>query len=406
VEDEKQDMIQFDLELSERLASLEVQYSQFPESKKQRLTIPAIFGRSGDENFISDYLAYILDPERNGIGIEPLQALLALAYDDTTEIELDQITIKREYTFRNDPGYGRIDFIIELGENGVDGVIGIENKIYSSEGDNQTRSYLNGIRKDYRKCKHYLIFLTPEGRLPSSEEFRPVSYAELWRTLRELQYPVLIDIHKTVIWEDFLCHLEEYIVMNNGKLQLSEKTMLYIDHHQMLEDITLAYEDDAKRVYNLVTGRIQNFFQGDWKFNFQGRNSFQEIRRISWQFDKFYIFYQFFFSRNSLLSKDKFSLMLGVYPKNADSRNFVDWITENKPEIKELCSNLGMLAYPPKVEGTGAYILAFKDYKLTIDRQNVSTLDLQFIQAMEEFNRFTPFIDDAIQTYKNLNPHH
>ena len=120
-----------------------------------------------------------------------------------------------------------------MGENGENGVIGIENKIYASEGYNQTTSYVKGLQCDYEDRELYLIFLTPAGTLAISPEFKAVSYEDLVRGLRGIQYPVLEDIHKTIIWEDFLYHLEEYIVMSNLNLKLSEKTRLFLDHHQI-----------------------------------------------------------------------------------------------------------------------------------------------------------------------------
>jgi hypothetical protein len=42
-----------------------------PEELARPYTIPAAFRRPYDENFISDYLAFILDPDKNGIGNSP-----------------------------------------------------------------------------------------------------------------------------------------------------------------------------------------------------------------------------------------------------------------------------------------------------------------------------------------------
>ncbi len=60
------------------LDGLERIWQGLPEQQRPR-TIPFIFGRTYDENFISTYLAHVLDPAYNGIGPEPLQRLLALA---------------------------------------------------------------------------------------------------------------------------------------------------------------------------------------------------------------------------------------------------------------------------------------------------------------------------------------
>jgi hypothetical protein len=131
--------------LAERLAVIGTKARQSADRSRPRETIPALFGRAYDENFISDYLAYILDPARNGIGSEPLQALLSVAFDPDLDVDLDNVTILREYAF-GDVNFGRIDLLIQLGDQGERGVIGIENKILASEGDTQTISYATSIK--------------------------------------------------------------------------------------------------------------------------------------------------------------------------------------------------------------------------------------------------------------------
>lgn len=388
--------------LAERLTVIKERYDQLPDSIPRRLTIPAIFGRAGNENFISDYIAYILDPERNGIGTEPLQALLSLAFENVADIDLEQVDIKREYEF-DDPSLGRIDFLIQLGEQDDSGVIGIENKIYSSEGVNQTNAYAKGIKEDFKDCgDHYLIFLTPDGRLPVSKDFRAVSYIDLLQSLREIRYPVLNDIHKSVIWEDFLAHLEEYIVMVKGKLELSGKTRLYLEYRKELEGLNYAYQQDANKVYDHVIASIQNAFDEGWQFNFLGRNSYQEIRRNLWDFSKFYLFYQYLFSRDNLLKRERIpSFMLGVYPKNTESRQFYDWLKSNYPKIEEICALHDIEAYPSQFKGTKSHLIAYKEWPITDD---LGTIDRPFIQVMEEFSAFTPIMDDAVHAFKKLNP--
>jgi hypothetical protein len=310
--------------IAEQLAIIDKNYHKLPDGGSLRITIPAVFKRIYDENFLSDYLAYILDPDRNGIGNEPLQKLLSLVTEDIAEIELDQVDIDREYTFK-DPTLGRIDFLIKLGKDGENGVIGIENKIYSSESKNQTIDYAKGFENDFKHSDRYLIFLSPYEHIPASKAFMSVSYKGLLTVLREIHYPVLNDIHKSVIWEDFLAHLEEYIVMSQGKLELSGKTRLFLEYRQVLTGLLDSYKNDAQKVYDFVIAAIKHSFGEGWIFNFKGRHSYQEIKRESWSIGKYYLFYQYLFSRNNLLINDRVSFMLGVYPKNTKSQQFYEW---------------------------------------------------------------------------------
>ena len=278
-------------------------------------------------------------------------------------------------------------------------MIGIENKIYSFEGDNQTISYEKGLRSDYERCKIYPIFLTPAGQAPRSKEFQAVSYRDLLKALREIRYSVLNDMHKTVIWEDFLSHLEEYIVMTNGKFEISDKTHLYIEHAKMIEGLRKSYLDDAQKTYDFVTGSIKNSLVGDWVFNFQSRYGFQEIQRESWRLGKFYLFFQYFFSRDSILTADRFSMMVGPYPKNAESRAFLDWLKTHRPEIADICAEREMDCYPLKVIGSSSSLIAYKEYPQVVDPQNLENFHKQFLNALEEFKVFIPIIDDAVQGY-------
>ncbi|MCX6083040.1 MAG: hypothetical protein NTW32_26220 [Chloroflexi bacterium] len=61
-----------------QLTALVSQYKRVRPKKPPVLTIPVIFGRKHNENFLSHYLAYILNPQQNGIGTAPLEAVLKL----------------------------------------------------------------------------------------------------------------------------------------------------------------------------------------------------------------------------------------------------------------------------------------------------------------------------------------
>lgn len=380
------DNINTDLAIMRRL------YASLPETQENFQTIPAIFGRSYDENFISDYLAYILDPNRNGIGIEPLQRLIALTYgeEEVGKIEFDQVAIEREVTLDD---HGRIDLFIRLDD---DKVIGIENKITASEGENQTVSYAKGIKHKYSDHNHYLIFLTPDGKSPSSNQFKAVSYTNLHSSLREIQFPVLENIHKSVIWEDFLAHLEGYIIMNEGELELTEKTRLYVENHEMILDLQNAYEQDADRLYEFVSARIKSVKGEGWIYYFKSKLTWQEITHDAWRLSNFRVFFQYHFSRD-LLIKENFAFMLGVYPRNQQSKRFIDWLKVNHPKCRGICSERGMESYGPK-RGTSSYLIAYKQYPL--EKVPIEKVDQQFIDALHEFDIFQPIIDDSLAEFK------
>lgn len=58
--------------LKKLLIVLEKAAKLFPEKDNMTKTIPSVFNKTYDENFLSDYIVYILDPLQNGVGLEPL----------------------------------------------------------------------------------------------------------------------------------------------------------------------------------------------------------------------------------------------------------------------------------------------------------------------------------------------
>lgn len=232
------------------LAEMARSYPSLSGTVERPLTIPVIFGRSYDENFISDYLAYILDPDRNGIGDEPLVRLLELVVPEAEMPDIEVVEITREYSL----GSGRIDLLIDICESAV---VGIEAKLWSPESPGQTAGYARAMRREFPDRPHHLIFLTPSGTKPRSSAFRAVSHSQLLQTLREIRYDWRTDVRKSVLWEDFLTHLEVYVVMDNQAPVLSEKTRLYIANHEMLRDLEGAYDRDSRAVFDYVVSRLE-----------------------------------------------------------------------------------------------------------------------------------------------------
>lgn len=82
----------------------------------------------------------------------------------------NNIEIIREYSFSNDR---RIDILIKIeGEL----IISIENKIFTTESENQTVDYAESIYKEFPDFEYVLLYLTPKGTNPMPQEFTPVLY--------------------------------------------------------------------------------------------------------------------------------------------------------------------------------------------------------------------------------------
>lgn len=364
------------------LDRIKEKYPYLSAPRKPPLTIPTIFGKSYDENFISDYLAYILHPQKNGIGIKPLLGMLNLI---AVEIEVDDpevVEITREY-YLND--YGRIDLLILIDKTYA---VGIENKIFSTEGVEQTKRYVKALEKELADYQRFFVFLTPTGSQPGSRKFKPVSYRQLLHKFRTVQYDWAKDVRKSVIWEDFLTHLEYYITMSKENLNISEKGKLYIEHFQMIEDIRNAYEQDAKNIFDYVVAQIQKEITGkNWIIDFKDSRFYQQIYKKEWQTRKLFVHYEYFFNLDTL-ARSKFQFMVHVEGKGRNP--FFRLFETEYAALKAEYEQKGLEYCPPYQKNA----LAWKEYDMAKDVENI---EQPLILALREFSFLTKAIDRVFE---------
>jgi hypothetical protein len=131
-------------------------------------------------------LSYLLDPKQNhGLGDKIAKALLVqilssdpsvtkpYSLEDLETWNLDHLIVKREW--RN------IDILLLDQVHNI--AIIIENKVYSSEHDDQLSRYLETITQVYKGWKVLPIYLTPNGILPTHESYLALSYTQVCNAL-------------------------------------------------------------------------------------------------------------------------------------------------------------------------------------------------------------------------------
>ena len=187
--------------LEEVISRLNQLYSE--GVKDTIITLPGIFGKQRNETFITSWLAYLLNPDVNGIGVTALNALLK-CYEKQSGRETEgllitdaeQIVVETEYTFAESGR--RIDLLITTESY----VIGVEHKIDAGEHGDQTSDYWQGLLK-LRDAENQnlsqkpsepkgtvAIYLTPKANSgePVCDHLVVVTYSD-WRIKRiELPY--------------------------------------------------------------------------------------------------------------------------------------------------------------------------------------------------------------------------
>jgi hypothetical protein len=374
---------------SRDLIQLQKVYNLIKPEQKKTLTIPSIFRKSYDENFISDYLAYILDPARNGIGSEPLINLLQRVGVDTSFLEFEFVDIQREYVLSSG---GRIDFLIKIDQKVV---IGIENKIYASEGNHQTVSYATAIKKEFSEFERVLIFLTRVGVAARSSKFTSLSYHDLLEILEQTEVRLRDDFRTYFFWQDFIIHLEDYILMKKSDFELSEKSKLYFNHFTMLRDLEKSFKQDMQEYFDYLAAITVDVLGGKgWQAIFRPSRTYQQIYKESWDTQGLWIHFEYRFSEKVLMM-EKFTLMIDVERKQ--NKEFLDFYREKMyPDVKSEYDALGIEHTP----GKRRIALAYKEYLLEPDSD---LIDNQIINALKEFSFLIDVVDKALKEFAAKN---
>lgn len=203
--------------------TMQQQINNLPETSTDRKvdTIPKVLGIENKENYINNWLSFLLDSSRYS-SVEPLNVLMELYAKkecsesnvgkniDLTVAEDEEIEVTREATLDNGR---RIDILIETEKL----LIGIENKIHSGLQQNQLEDYTHSINNLIKKThegskRPILILLTPKSNKSfESGDFLHIWYEELADKLSELKYDYLNNLRNAFLLEDFVNYVNEYL---------------------------------------------------------------------------------------------------------------------------------------------------------------------------------------------------
>lgn len=165
-------------------------------------TIARIFGKTRDENFVSDWLAYLIRNDRQILGL----IFEYFAFD----MPIVDYEVIREYGFESGR---RIDLLVESDEF----IIGIENKIDSGQQLNQLKDYNKSLSKLAGDRGVLMIFLKPSNNksIPT-HGFLELTYDELSTILKKVNVSFVYNLRFAFLLQDFITHLEENLMSKNS----------------------------------------------------------------------------------------------------------------------------------------------------------------------------------------------
>jgi hypothetical protein len=134
----------------------------------------------------SDFLAFLMNPSQSGdVGQQFLRNFIAMLSKENSELGLDffkvfysdfdKVVVKREYK--------NIDILVDIEISGKKFLVVIENKIDSGEQmyddkeiKGQLVKYQTLVNTEYKNHKPIFLFLSPNKRPPSENEWIPIDY--------------------------------------------------------------------------------------------------------------------------------------------------------------------------------------------------------------------------------------
>ena len=236
------------------------------------------------EEFHSNVLAWLLNPqESHGLGDSFLHTFLISAGISPVEesSHWSSTEVIREWSNEVDGRYGFLDLLIV--DVPAQFLCVIENKVFSSEHNEQLTRYRKALERDYPDFARRFVFLTPEGTKPYREEeqeyWTSIPYSAVFDILQNL-----IETNQGTISEEvrsFLCQysttLRREIMPETSLSQLARN--IYLEHWEAIDlivDNKPNWVAESKQWLKEAVAR-----QNEWALDLEGR-AYVRFRSRDW----------------------------------------------------------------------------------------------------------------------------
>ncbi|MGS4347125.1 PD-(D/E)XK nuclease family protein [Myroides odoratus] len=224
----------------------------------------------------STFLAWLLDPnEKHCLGNIFLSLFLSDIVKDKDLLNQAKFKwIKRET--END-----IDIFIEFDNM----IIAVENKIDSDEHSDQLTKYTKHLKSVYPHISnHFLVFLTPNGKLPKkNNEYIVYSYSQIAHHIESVLKTEHLNINTRarIYIEDYLHSINENLMKNNPENILAAE--LYAKYKDTFDFVMQNVESDLNYITNkfnhFLHHKLPNYVRGSEDYSFS-RFTTKEISNI------------------------------------------------------------------------------------------------------------------------------
>jgi len=199
----------------------------------------------------SNVLAWLLNPASNhGLGDFFLRQFLKHFVSEnksaiSSEISLFVFEMLNYSNTEIRREWNNIDVLILINEENYKIVFAIENKIKSSEHSNQLQRYREIVEKEFHGYHKFFVYLTPEGSMPSDENWSCFGYATISNLIDDLLEYKKDSINDNIY--EFISQyntiLRRYVVGNSEVEQICRD--IYKKHSTAL-DLIFQYKPDIQ----------------------------------------------------------------------------------------------------------------------------------------------------------------
>lgn len=218
-----------------------------------------VMGVVRQEERHSDFLAFLLDPsESHGLGVAFLRQFIYMALSNGRADAAALLPLEAALLDLNDASVARehqcIDVLVVSEAEKL--IVLIENKIDAPEHGDQLRTYLRVVATEFVGYRVVPVFLTPDGREPSSGAYHRLDYGRVGEALG-----TLIDARGAEMPPDaalsvrhYIKLLERHIVSESNIADLARR--IYAKHRRALDIVFENIPDATDAVRDAIIERV------------------------------------------------------------------------------------------------------------------------------------------------------
>lgn len=184
----------------------------------------------------SNFLAFLFNPkESHGYEDDFFKDFLKTSVKDSEEQQPNLSYFDVALSDYNDVFIYRekanIDLLLVSEKNKL--VVCIENKIGAFESKHQLKKYKNYVEANYKGYSHLFVFLTPDGADPSDNNWKIVSYFDIYQIIERRQKLKQTETKVDILITDYLDILRRDVLMDEELQKICQR--IYFEHKDALD---------------------------------------------------------------------------------------------------------------------------------------------------------------------------